>query len=459
MNFNTIHSVYFLGIGGIGMSALARYFHIQGKVVGGYDLTSTPLTTELSKMGMNIHFQDDIDLIPDSFSDINNTLVVNTPAVPENNYELQHFRLNNFKIMKRAEVLGELFNANKGVAVAGTHGKTSVSTFTSFLLHETGVGCSAFLGGISKNFNSNLVLSKSDIVVAEADEFDRSFLQLYPNLLLVTTVDADHLDIYSDMNDIKNTFNQLLQQVDIGGTIILNQKVDLKIPEGRKALSYSLDNPESDYYASDLRIVDGSYTFTLNTPNGPINHLKVEVPGRTNVENAIAALAISCELGTTHETIQTALPQLKGVVRRFDVQYKSKDIVYIDDYAHHPRELDAVIGSIRELYPGKKLTAIFQPHLYTRTRDFADEFAESLSKVDELLLLDIYPAREEPLPGVTSRTIFDKIPLQNKQCCSKVNLLSIVKDLNIEVLLTVGAGDIDKYVELIKKTLSYCEEA
>jgi UDP-N-acetylmuramate--alanine ligase len=458
MDFAKINNVYFLGIGGIGMSALARYFHINNKVIGGYDLSSTALTSELSMQGMQIHFDDSIALIPEKFKDKSSTLIVITPAVPADHSELNYFQENNFTILKRAQVLGLIFNNKKGIAIAGTHGKTSVTTFTSFLLSESGIGCNAFLGGISKNFNSNLVLSNSEIVVAEADEFDRSFLQLYPDLLLVTTVDSDHLDIYKDINDITNTFNTLLEQVKPGGIVILNETVKLKIPHGLKKFTYSLDNPDTDFYASGIKVENGFYTFTLHTPDFILEDLYLEVPGKTNVENAIAALAINIVLGAKKEKLQKALPELKGVVRRFDIKYKSNSCVYIDDYAHHPRELDAVISSVREMYPNKKLTVIFQPHLFSRTRDFAIEFAESLSKADELILLDIYPAREKPLPGVTSNIVFDRVSIDKKQLCSKINLLSIVKDLNIEVLLTTGAGDIDQYVDLIKQFLATNEE-
>ncbi|HBH47275.1 MAG TPA: UDP-N-acetylmuramate--L-alanine ligase [Bacteroidales bacterium] len=456
---NKINNVYFLGIGGIGMSALARYFHIQGKTVGGYDLTATKLTSELTDMGMKIHFVDDIDCIPGTFSEIEDTLVVYTPAIPEENLEYQHFRQSGFRMMKRAQVLGTIFNQNKGVAIAGTHGKTSVSTFTAFLLEASGVGCTAFLGGISKNFKSNLVLGASDYIIAEADEFDRSFLQLFPHLLLVTTVDADHLDIYSGMDDIISTFNKLITQVDKGATVILHNDVNLVVPETLHKRTYSLENPDTDYYASELTIKDGAFHFSLNTPQGIIEDLQIGIPGRINVENAIGAMAVCLELGAKTNSLKAILPKMQGAVRRFDIKYKSSTCVYIDDYAHHPRELDAVISSVRELYPGKKITVVFQPHLYSRTKDFADEFAASLSKADELLLLDIYPAREQPLPGVTSDIIFEKVTLHKKQRCSKVNLLSMLKELNIEVLLTLGAGDIDQYVELIKQFLPYHAEA
>lgn len=441
------------------MSSLARYFKTTGKAVAGYDLTPSDLTRELEAQGMQIHYDDNVELIDAEYKDIESTLVVFTPAIPNDHKELAFFKTGGFEIMKRAQVLGQLFNTKQGIAVAGTHGKTSVTTFVSYLLTETGIECSAFLGGIAKNFNSNLVIGKSDYVVAEADEFDRSFLRLFPKLLLVTTVDVDHLDIYKDIEDIKETFNELITQVDAGGTVILNHSINLHIPDCLNSYTYSYDNANSDFYASDIEISDGAYVFTFNTPETSIKGMRVEVPGRTNVENAIAALAISKVLGASDKSLQLALPKLKGAVRRFDVQYKSNTQIYIDDYAHHPRELDAVIGSIRELYPNKKLTVVFQPHLFSRTKDFAKDFAESLSKVDELLLLEIYPAREKPLPGVTSELIFEGVDIQNKQHCSKENLLRKIKGLNIEVLLTVGAGDIEQHVCEIKEYLEQNEEA
>lgn len=458
MDIGSFHRVYFLGIGGIGMSALARYFSAQGAMVGGYDLTATGLTRQLESMGMEIHYNDNPELIPQAFRELGKTLVVLTPAVPENHLEWKFFKDRGFTILKRAQVLGQIFNSQTGIAIAGTHGKTSVTTFTSFLLNETGIGCNAFLGGISKNFNSNLVLNKSEYVVAEADEFDRSFLQLFPHFLLITTVDADHLDIYSGLEEIQHTFQLLVNQVRQGGTVVLNNKVKLKVPEGLSHFTYSLDDALSDFYASNIRKEKGAYCFTLHTPFFRVQNLQLEVPGKTNIENAIAAMAVSCVLGATPDKLIGALPRMRGVVRRFDVQYQSEKVVYIDDYAHHPRELDAVISSLRDWFPGKKITAVFQPHLFSRTRDFATEFAESLSKVDELILMDIYPAREKPIPGVTSDIIFNRVRLEAKHRCSKINLLSTLKELNIEVLLTAGAGDIDQFITEISHYLAENEK-
>lgn len=435
------------------MSSLARYFYAQGKHVGGYDRTPSTLTESLELQGIHIHFEDDINLIPENYKNKETTLIVRTPAVPNDHSELVYFGENGFTMMKRAQVLGLLFNARKGIAIAGTHGKTSVTTFTSYLVNECGIDASAFLGGISKNYHTNLILGDSEYVIAEADEFDRSFLQLHPFITLVTAIDSDHLDIYKDFEDIKQTFSKFLGQTQENGIIILKHGLEVSVPENCKCYSYSLDNASADFFASDIFVKDGKYRFSFNTPDGKTEGLSIQVPGRINIENSVAAMAIAWSLGVPVEKLKNVLPDLKGVVRRFDIQYKSETCIYIDDYAHHPRELDAVIGSLRDLYKSKKITAVFQPHLYSRTRDFADEFAESLSKLDELILLDIYPAREKPLPGVTSDMLFDKIKGPVKHRCSKENLLYMLKELNIEVLLTVGAGDIDQFIEPIKKYL------
>lgn len=458
MNLENINSVYFLGIGGIGMSALARYFHANNKLVGGYDKTSTQLTDQLQQQGMQIHFEDDIKKASSEFLNKENTLIVRTPAVPEEHSELQYFRREGFNIKKRAEVLGIIFNSKRGIGIAGTHGKTSVSTFVSYLLKESGIDISAFLGGISKNFGSNLLLGSSEYVVAEADEFDRSFLHLHPEIALITTVDADHLDIYGDYKTIQEAFAEYLKQIQPQGKIILKKGIELNIPQHASLLTYSLEDSTSDVYASEIRVENGSYIFTLNTPNGKFKNFKLKVPGRTNIENALAAIAICISVGVAEEVLQQIITGLQGAIRRFDLQINTDKCTYIDDYAHHPSELDAVIGSIKDLYPGKKITGVFQPHLYTRTRDFSDGFAKSLAKLDELILLDIYPAREKPLPGVTSEKLLEKIEMEHKYHCSKENLLRKIKELNIEVLLTLGAGDIDQFVGPIKSMLQEREE-
>lgn len=459
MELSKINSIYFLGIGGIGMSSLARYFHAQNMKVGGYDRTSTPLTSKLVSLGMKVHFSENVHLVQNEFPDKNTTLVIRTPAVPEDHAELLYFKANNYTVVKRAEVLGYLLNQKKGIAIAGTHGKTSVTTFTTYFLREGGIDCSAFLGGISKNYDTNLVMGSSEYVVAEADEFDRSFLHLNPYLSLVTTVDADHLDIYSNLEDIRETFKEFIHKTYSNGVIILNSQVNITVDGSQQKYTYSLMDKSSDFFASDINIKNGYYEFTFNTPQGACEGFRLNVPGKTNIENSIAAMGIAWILGVPIERLRDSIPGLKGVVRRFDIQYQDENRIYFDDYAHHPREIDAVVGSLRDLFPGRKLTGIFQPHLFSRTRDFADDFAKSLSKFDELILLDIYPAREKPLPGVTSKMLLDKITVEKKQSCSKENLLRILKGLNIEVLLTIGAGDIDQYVSSIKDFLKKGEEA
>lgn len=446
MNFDAIHKVYFLGIGGIGMSALARYFHAKGKLVAGYDKTSTPLTQELEGLGIDIHYKDDIQQIPQQCLNKVDTLVVWTPAVPASHSELQFLQGKGFEIKKRAEVLGIISNAKKGIAVAGTHGKTSVSTLTSHLLSNSGISCSAFLGGISKNLKSNLMIGDSEEVVVEADEFDRSFLHLKPWLALVTTIDEDHLDIYSGKEDIQNTFQHFVSQTQGGGSVVLKQGIRLSVPNGVNAYTYSLEDASSDFHATNITLNEGTYSFDVVTPFGKESGFRVFLPGLTNVENAVAAIALSTLAGLELSNIKTALSSYEGVQRRFDLRFNRNGKIYIDDYAHHPRELDAVIGSVRQLFPDKKITGIFQPHLYSRTRDFGDDFAQSLSKLDQLLLLDIYPARELPIEGITSQWLYEKIDMEAKVTCSKENLLHKIKGLNIEVLLTLGAGDIGQFV-------------
>jgi UDP-N-acetylmuramate--alanine ligase len=455
MSFESIHNIYFIGIGGIGMSALARYFYVYGKNVAGYDVNPSDITHELKKMGIKIHFEEDIRHIPSSFHEKSTTLVVYTPAVPPENKELLFFAKNNYRIMKRAEVLGILFNAKKGIAIAGTHGKTSVTSMTASILHDSNQGCSAFLGGIIKNISSNLITDeKSAWIVAEADEYDRSFLHLNPEIALVTSVDSDHLDIYSSYEDIKNAFTKFLSQVNRNGKIILNMNIGLKFDtKNVSSYTYSFDSVASDFYAKNIRCINGYYTFDINTPGDDIKNITLHYLGLTNVENAVAAASVAYVAGVGVLDIAKSLSAFEGVRRRFDIQYKDDKRIFIDDYAHHPMELDAIIGSVRKLYPNKKLTGVFQPHLYSRTRDFADEFAKSLSTLDELILLDIYPAREKPLKGVSSQIILDKISISAKTLCNKKELLSVLSEKKFDILLTMGAGDIDKYVDQIKKML------
>lgn len=453
LKIDHISNFYFLGIGGIGMSALARYFNALGKHVAGYDLTPSAITDNLEKLGVAVHFEDDPKRIPEYFTDKKNTLVIRTPAIPAEHNELRYFTENDFYITKRAEVLGSLFNSRKGIAIAGTHGKTSVSSMTAHILHNSELKCSAFLGGILKNVQSNLILDKtSEWVVAEADEFDRSFLHLHPFIALVTWVDPDHLDIYGSPEKVVSAFTQFVNQVLPNGSIVLKKGIQLRVSNREVRLfDYSLDDIGSDYFAENIRIENNRYCFDIHTPEGNITEIRLLAPGITNIENAVAAAAVSHLAGVKLNEIAQALNTFAGVRRRFDLHVEDVNHVYIDDYAHHPRELDAIIGSLRNLYSGRKITGIFQPHLFSRTRDFAAEFAESLSQLDSLILLDIYPARELPVEGVDSDMIFRMVSLPEKIRCSKQDLLSVLEKQHIDVLVTMGAGDIDRYAEPIKK--------
>ena len=448
-----IKNIYFLGIGGIGMSALAQYFQVTGKNVAGYDRVSTPLTKSLEEKGIAIHYKDDVSLIPEKFLNQKDTLIVRTPAVPVNHTELQYFYAQGFQMFKRSQILGHLFNSKHGVAVAGTHGKTSISSILSFLLDKTGFDNSAFLGGIVKNYNGNYLIGKSNLVVTEADEYDRSFLQLYPHAALVTAMDADHLDIYTDHMDLIETFNKFISQIKDGG--ILLHKLGLPVDEVKdlSVFTYSMNDSAADFYAKNIRVENGKYVFDWVTPEETFPDYTISTLGIINIENSIAALSMAFLLDADVTKLQSVLPEFLGIKRRLDKQVETPEVVYIDDYAHHPQELNAAISSVRNMYPGKKITGVFQPHLFTRTRDFADGFALSLSALDEVYLLDIYPAREEPIPGITSEIIFKNITQENKQNCSKENLLNTLKGRYIEVLLTLGAGDIDQLVEPIKKLL------
>jgi UDP-N-acetylmuramate--alanine ligase len=454
VDINTFKRVYFIGIGGIGMSALARYFKATGKDVAGYDRTNTVLTGELMNSGINIHFKDDIELIPNDYLKTSGTLVIITPAIPVDHKELTHFRKNNFKIFKRSEILGLIVNKKNNIAVSGTHGKTTVSTMIAHILSHSRTGCSAFLGGISKNFNSNLVFNeKSNYMITEADEFDRSFLKLFPYFTVITAIDADHLDIYGSKDELDKTFNQFVNQTKKGGTVLVKKGLKLSLKYDYDYYTYTLTN-NADFYACNISLNNDTYNFDVVTPTIKIKNLILKNTGIVNVENAVAAAAVSYLIGIDQETIRDALGKYTGITRRFDYLIKTKELVYIDDYAHHPQELNAVINSVRELYPDRKVTGIFQPHLYSRTRDFANEFAESLGNLDELILLDIYPARELPIKNITSKVIYDKVKLQNKELCEKKDLLNKLRKRHVEVLLTLGAGDIDQYVEPIKKLLT-----
>jgi UDP-N-acetylmuramate--alanine ligase len=445
-----LDSVYFLGIGGIGMSALARFFQARGKHVAGYDRTSTSLTDQLAREKMDIHFIDKPGLIPVEFRNPDRTLVIYTPAVPEDNRELGYFRNNGFRVIKRSVALGEVFNTGNGIAVAGTHGKTSVSTMLAFMISESLNGCNAFLGGISKNFNSNLVIHPtSDIIIAEADEYDRSFLALYPKIAVITSLDNDHMDIYGSRESLVAGFEEFIRQISQTGKLIIKAGIEVDIPDYLDVFTYAVDNPQADYHLIKRELVNGFYRFTVKTPKN-IFEATMGIPGLVNVENALAAIAAADQIGLLPEQISSAIKQFRGVKRRFDIQVTRENRIYIDDYAHHPEELNAFIRSVREMFPERRITGIFQPHLYSRTRDLAVEFAESLSLLDELILLDIYPAREKPIPGVTSDMIFRGVKIKEKVLISNEQLLNVLKERDPEVLLTMGAGDIDRLVEPLK---------
>ena len=452
MDFSKVTSVYFIGIGGIGMSALARYFNANNYQVGGYDRTSTILTGELEKEGVDIHFEDDVNLIGDVFQNQVSTLVVYTPAIPPDHKQLSYFKDNLFTVKKRSEVLGLLTHQRKGICVAGTHGKTTISTMISHLLKQSEVDCNAFLGGVSQNYKTNLLLSeKSDYVVLEADEFDRSFLRLTPYLALISSSDADHLDIYGDDSSVMESFREFASLVKEEGVLITKKEIDLVFSPtpGVQQYSYSLNDESADFYANDIRLKDGLYEFNLKIPGGLIENIRVGIPGLVNVENAVGASAVAHIVGVSENEIKKAMPQFVGIRRRFDYRIKRDDLVLIDDYAHHPEEINATVKSVRALYPDKKVTGVFQPHLFSRTNDFYKEFAASLSKLDELIMLDIYPAREKPIKGVSSQMILDLVDLPVKKITAKKELVNEIKELKPEVLLMMGAGDIDIEIDKV----------
>lgn len=457
MEMQKITSVYFVGVGGIGMSALARYFEAKGKHVAGYDKTPSDLTAALINEGIRIHYMDDVALIPADCKQVDSTLVVYTPAIPETHAELNYFRENGFTLMKRAQVLGEITRSERGLCVAGTHGKTTTSSMLAHLLKQSHVDCNAFLGGILKNYNSNLMLSdKSDLAVIEADEFDRSFHWLNPYMAVITAVDPDHLDIYGTPEAYRESFEHFTSLIRPDGCLVIKKGLQLqpRLPKGAKLYTYSATE-EADFFARNIRIGNGDIVFDFVTPTGCIEDVKLGVPVKVNIENGVAAMALAQLNGVTDEEIKRGMASFAGPVRRFDFHLKRNDIVLLDDYAHHPAELKASIQSVKELYPDKKITGIFQPHLYTRTRDFAADFAASLSLLDELILLDIYPAREEPIPGVTSQLIFDQVTLKKKRMIKKEELLDLVKKeaADFQVVLMLGAGNIDRLVEPVKQIL------
>ena len=438
--------IYFIGIGGIGMSAIARYYNAKGYKVSGYDKTPSPLTHALESEGIEVHYTDDISYVP---KDTDETLVVYTPAIPKDMGELVYVQENGYRVIKRSRMLGEIAQGQRCMAVAGTHGKTTTSTLTSHLFTATGEGCSAFLGGISKNYDSNLLISANDVIVAEADEFDRSFLPLFPEIAVITSMDPDHLDIYGAEAHIREAFKAFASQV--SGSVIIMHGLDITPSDtAARIMTYGFNEPEADFWAEPLE----KGHFNLHHPGGVIEDCVVGIPGWVNVENGTAAAAIALTYGLDPSGIREALASFEGVKRRFDMQVRMPGHVYIDDYAHHPREIAAALSSIRESYPDMKLTAVFQPHLYTRTRDFAPEFAAALSNVDKLILLEIYPAREEPIPGVTSEIIFKDVTAPEKVLLKRTEFMDYIKGEDVELLVTLGAGDIDRFVPEIASMLT-----
>jgi len=452
MIWANLNNVYFIGVGGIGMSALARYFVSQGKTVAGYDRVSTKLTDQLHREGVDLFFEDRSQLIPKTFRNPDRTLVVYTPAIPEDHQQLNYFRRGGFRVIKRSVALGEVFNTGRGVGVAGTHGKTSISTMLAHILHSSILGCNAFLGGISKNSSSNLYLDPaSKVIIAEADEFDRSFLTLFPEIAVLSSMDADHLDIYHSLENIHRGFESYVAQIQEKGKLILKFGLSPKVPDHVSVYTYSVDQKAADYHVASLAQDGLGYRFTVHTPQSVLPEIKLQIPGILNVENAMAAVAVAHQMGVASESIVQALSVYQGVHRRFDVQVNNERRVYIDDYAHHPTEITAFLTSLRTLFPDKRICGIFQPHLYSRTRDFADEFAKSLDLLDQLILMEIYPAREEPIPGVSAKMLLDRVQIEEKVLIKREQLMRVVKERNPEVLVTMGAGDINQFVGPLKE--------
>nr|WP_325289751.1 UDP-N-acetylmuramate--L-alanine ligase [uncultured Bacteroides sp.] len=455
MNIETIQSVYFVGAGGIGMSALIRYFLSKGKRVAGYDRTPSELTVRLIKEGADIHYVEDVNLIPDWCKDSASTLVVYTPAIPQEHVELNYFRTNSFEIHKRAQVLGIITRSSKALCVAGTHGKTTTSTMVAHLLHQSAVGCTAFLGGISKNYGTNLLLSQdSPYTVIEADEFDRSFHWLSPYMSVITATDPDHLDIYGTREAYLESFRHYTTLIQPDGVLIIHEGLALQPDVQPSVKTYTYNRESGDFHAENIRIGGGEIVIDFVAPDTRINDIRLGVPISINIENGVAAMALAHLSGVTDEEIRRGMDSFRGVDRRFDFKLKTDRIVFLSDYAHHPAEIAQSVKSVRELYRDKKITAIFQPHLYTRTRDFYREFANSLSLLDEVILTDIYPAREQPIPGVSSRLIYDHLrPGIEKYLCRKEDVLSLLESKPIEVLIVLGAGDLDNYVPEISRLL------
>ena len=447
-------NIYFIGIGGIGMSAIARYYKFKGLNVSGYDRTPSELTARLEEEGIGVHYEDNTDFIP---KDVEDTLVVYTPAIPENMGELVYVREHGYRVIKRSKTLGEITRGQQCLAVSGTHGKTTTSTLVAHIMTESGEGCSAFLGGISKNYGTNMLVSHTPVVVAEADEFDRSFHQLFPSIAVITAMDADHLDIYGDLEHVQEAFRIFASQV--SDTLIIKKGLPVSAGDTKaNILTYHYNDAEADFHAENISLDSlGHYTFDLVWPDGVIEGVKPGVLGWVNIENSVAAAAICLSYGISPEAVKHAIGTFQGVQRRVDVHVNVPGLTYIDDYAHHPQELATAISSIKGIFPGRKITAVFQPHLYTRTRDLAPEFAAALSGVDKLILLDIYPAREEPIEGVTSEIIFKDVTAPEKVLIRKEELMDMLEKEPVDVLVTFGAGNIDRFIgpvtEMLKKRI------
>ena len=446
---DTIKNIYFIGIGGIGMSALARYFVAKGCIVNGYDKTKTILTEALSELGIQIHYEDNIDLI-----DKNASVVVYTPAIPDSHNELNYYKANGYEVVKRSDVLGWITEGTVNICVAGTHGKTTVSSMVAHLSRDSGYGCTAFLGGIAANYNTNFWSSDNNVVVVEADEYDRSFLKLHPSIAVITSMDADHLDIYKTPESFEDAFVSFSEKVKAGGLLLAKKGLAREASfDTSKLVTYSLNGSGASIYAKDVRVVDGAYTFTVVGPSWHLEELVLNMGGLHNIENALVAIAVAVHLGIEPEKIKKALANFAGVKRRFEYLIKTNEQVLIDDYAHHPAELAALISGVRSLYSNQKLTLVFQPHLFSRTQDLCDGFADSLSAADEVILLPIYPARELPIPGVTSEMIKDKMTNQNVVLLEKEAVSDWIKKQQPKLLVMAGAGDIDVLIRNIKNDL------
>ncbi len=448
MNLDSIRKIYFIGIGGIGMSALAKYFFNKNLIVSGYDKTQTNITDSLISLGIKIVFKDSNDLIDKEFLDSKDTLVVVTPAIPNTNKILNYFKFSGFKVIKRAEVLGLITNNSKCLAIAGTHGKTTTTAILTHLMFECDQKFTSFIGGISENYNSNFIDNGHEYTIVEADEYDRSFLCLAPDIACITSIDADHLDIYGDESNLNNAFSEFSKLIPSKNKLFVHSNIDFP------GISYGI-NTSSDYCAQNISIENGVYNFDLKAPNTIFKGLKFSIPGKHNLSNAVAAFAMALESGCNEINLRSALETYKGVKRRFSYKLKTDDLIFIDDYAHHPKEIDVVWEAVNEIYPNKKTTAVFQPHLYSRTKDFADDFAVSLSKFDTVLLLDIYPAREIPIHGITSTWLLEKITSRRKKLVTKDNLFKAIIAEDNPILITMGAGDIEVEVDKLTKNLLY----